>query len=574
MAIEKGITEIDDSEDEPMTSSPVAVLDEAARDKLSALASVPPQERQDALSEADGTHQALAQGIANAASDQAEALDVDRSDPAVDVHALHVDQTDLKLDETTTAQQEGATVEVGNNHQEEQAQSHSPQESLGADDMPTEDRVTLMQAPPMNAAQHDREVLAQHGGIDHRSSEKNANRVTNEAFLEPSNPTAADGRLADASVDPTADHQEQQSMSEALTEGDSVGQAFGEQAPTEMEPVGQSQDDEQNAADAPSESPSTVKHKLLASKSDLHEIPDQPQDVVMSHGSPPMQAHDDDRTSGLNMELDHPNEHAVCLKRTYFSRLSAHIPQDSIPEVTAATALKSAELEDEVAHHKEAPISDVAAQGAAAVTVGQEDPHSSEERSEAKGILNSLYDTNMDVEASPSVSQFEDHPTKSEERYAAADETLQTKESERQGPDAAPDPPPAESTLQLHPNLPAQHSPVNIRPAPPRTPQEITLAELKAQKAALLASLGALPAIQVLIEESASSDTDMDDGDGAPTDSDITAAANKIVKEHIKLLHEYNELKDVGQGLMGLIADQRGVRIVEVQEEFGIDAKD
>ena len=29
---------------------------------------------------------------------------------------------------------------------------------------------------------------------------------------------------------------------------------------------------------------------------------------------------------------------------------------------------------------------------------------------------------------------------------------------------------------------------------------------------------------------------------------------------------EYNELKDMGQGLMGLIADQRGARIVEVPE--------
>ncbi|KAF2637639.1 hypothetical protein P280DRAFT_406195 [Massarina eburnea CBS 473.64] len=59
-----------------------------------------------------------------------------------------------------------------------------------------------------------------------------------------------------------------------------------------------------------------------------------------------------------------------------------------------------------------------------------------------------------------------------------------------------------------------------------------------------------------------------------PTDSDITTAANKIVQKHIKLLHEYNEIKDIGQGLMGLIADSRGVRIVEVQDEFGVDAKD
>ncbi|KAH7386823.1 Swi5-domain-containing protein [Phaeosphaeria sp. MPI-PUGE-AT-0046c] len=110
-------------------------------------------------------------------------------------------------------------------------------------------------------------------------------------------------------------------------------------------------------------------------------------------------------------------------------------------------------------------------------------------------------------------------------------------------------------------------------PAIARTPQEITLAELKAQKAAMLAALAALPAIQVLMEENAASDVGCG-SDDEPTESDIMTAANKIVKDHIKLLHEYNELKDVGQGLMGLIADQRGVRIIEIQEEFGIEAND
>jgi hypothetical protein len=124
----------------------------------------------------------------------------------------------------------------------------------------------------------------------------------------------------------------------------------------------------------------------------------------------------------------------------------------------------------------------------------------------------------------------------------------------------------ASITSQPHP---AENGPITAK-----TPQEITLDELRAQKSAMLATLGALPAIRVLMEENASSDAVMSDGDDEPSEADIMAAANKIVKDHIKLLHEYNELKDVGQGLMGLIADQRGVRIVEVQEEFGIDAKD
>lgn len=46
--------------------------------------------------------------------------------------------------------------------------------------------------------------------------------------------------------------------------------------------------------------------------------------------------------------------------------------------------------------------------------------------------------------------------------------------------------------------------------------------------------------------------------------------AAAIVQRHIRLLHEYNEIKDIGQGLMGLIAEARGVRHVEVQRDFGI----
>ncbi|KAJ9642966.1 hypothetical protein H2199_004488 [Coniosporium tulheliwenetii] len=54
----------------------------------------------------------------------------------------------------------------------------------------------------------------------------------------------------------------------------------------------------------------------------------------------------------------------------------------------------------------------------------------------------------------------------------------------------------------------------------------------------------------------------------------VLAAAKAVIKRHITLLHDYNEIRDVGLGLMGLIADARGVRIKDVQEEFGIEAKD
>ncbi|KAI9746414.1 MAG: hypothetical protein M1818_000127 [Claussenomyces sp. TS43310] len=51
-------------------------------------------------------------------------------------------------------------------------------------------------------------------------------------------------------------------------------------------------------------------------------------------------------------------------------------------------------------------------------------------------------------------------------------------------------------------------------------------------------------------------------------------AAAETVARHIKLLHAYNEIRDVGQGLMGLIADGRNVRAVEVYREFSVGPKD
>lgn len=50
--------------------------------------------------------------------------------------------------------------------------------------------------------------------------------------------------------------------------------------------------------------------------------------------------------------------------------------------------------------------------------------------------------------------------------------------------------------------------------------------------------------------------------------------ANMTIKEHIALLHKYNEIKDIGQGLMGLLAEQRGVRVSEVMADFGMGEKD
>ncbi|MCJ1322990.1 hypothetical protein MMC15_008341 [Xylographa vitiligo] len=42
------------------------------------------------------------------------------------------------------------------------------------------------------------------------------------------------------------------------------------------------------------------------------------------------------------------------------------------------------------------------------------------------------------------------------------------------------------------------------------------------------------------------------------------------VKQHIALLHAYNEIRDVGQGLLGMVAENRGVRVRDVYGEFGV----
>lgn len=52
------------------------------------------------------------------------------------------------------------------------------------------------------------------------------------------------------------------------------------------------------------------------------------------------------------------------------------------------------------------------------------------------------------------------------------------------------------------------------------------------------------------------------------------ASANAVVTAHITALQRYNEIKDIGQGLMGMIAEARGVRVADVMEDFGVGETD
>ncbi|KFY86702.1 hypothetical protein V500_07456 [Pseudogymnoascus sp. VKM F-4518 (FW-2643)] len=75
-----------------------------------------------------------------------------------------------------------------------------------------------------------------------------------------------------------------------------------------------------------------------------------------------------------------------------------------------------------------------------------------------------------------------------------------------------------------------------------------------------------------LAAEVSSMEAKLEDARGKLKNPDAAAT----VKAHIKRLHAYNEIRDVGQGLIGLIAEQRGVRIGECYEsgEFGVGARD
>jgi hypothetical protein len=52
--------------------------------------------------------------------------------------------------------------------------------------------------------------------------------------------------------------------------------------------------------------------------------------------------------------------------------------------------------------------------------------------------------------------------------------------------------------------------------------------------------------------------------------------ARNAVQEHIKLLQRYNDLKDTGQQLIGIVAENRGVPVASLYrtEEFGVGPED
>lgn len=106
MAIAEGVTEIQDSEDEPLSSSPIK-LPEIHVDKLSAEESGAHQEPQDATQDCHGTHQAYAKHVGADFGDLTRSA-VDRN------HSLGVFEIESnnEIQSNVSTQQEGATIEL------------------------------------------------------------------------------------------------------------------------------------------------------------------------------------------------------------------------------------------------------------------------------------------------------------------------------------------------------------------------------------------------------------------------------------------------------------------------------
>ncbi|KAI6859181.1 hypothetical protein KC338_g7400 [Hortaea werneckii] len=103
------------------------------------------------------------------------------------------------------------------------------------------------------------------------------------------------------------------------------------------------------------------------------------------------------------------------------------------------------------------------------------------------------------------------------------------------------------------------------------------LAALESKQQRLLSTLADLQAqrSQLVSEAKLPSGLDMPcEWSDEQKNKQALATANGVIKDHIQLLHKYNEMKDIGLGLMGLIADKRGLRIGTMMEDFGMDEKD
>ncbi|KAF2128453.1 Swi5-domain-containing protein [Dothidotthia symphoricarpi CBS 119687] len=669
MAIGINVTEIPDSEDEPMTSSPVAVSD-AAVVNLCKAALAPAQELQDSTV----PQQASAEHVAKPVSRRTDGLCADQGNACVDVETTRIDQTDLQPH--PTPQQEGATENVSNNdaicqnevdvtipdHHLAAVEANSrragstpaPELHLQPHIIPAPDAErqdvggTMQSKAPV--AEETLEFRTYNGEVNEpmflRTEQEplqTAALCIDDTVVEVAQPKPIPNYVPEndsmsGQAEKIMDHVDHFSKFDHLPDTPSISAEEKDEGSLVLQDLAEPSI---NSSKVPEiESVSTDNDQAQAHGKDGVETRDRKSnsDAPVSSLLSPCRPIPTETTEGaakgsdsqvnsrmIGSALDLPAtgiEHSS-LQTVNGTALSTpeqqydgHMLQDSSKQSSLATLAAELYLSAVMEHEADAKqskkfgteLSDLHTYPDSTIdgTVQEHPFEIANDSNETKGGTK-VSDTKMDVNEHEIVAGTETQldkvenvshsiacdaipyplsakrPLEDEKKVTQADEqpagnkpttrnetpTTTQSSMETNIPSAS-----TESKQQTQLDQSQKHTEALPSSTPKRTPQETTLAELKAQKAALLSSLANFPAIQVLMEENDASDVDMSDGDGEPTDADVMAAANKIVKEHIKLLHEYNELKDVGQGLMGLIADQRGVRIVEIQDEFGVDAQD
>ncbi|TKA28944.1 hypothetical protein B0A50_03355 [Salinomyces thailandicus] len=140
-------------------------------------------------------------------------------------------------------------------------------------------------------------------------------------------------------------------------------------------------------------------------------------------------------------------------------------------------------------------------------------------------------------------------------------------------PDPTPNPQhptpqaPATAPTSTETTLPLSHPERQTPTLPPANPR---LTALLKKQSALKATLSTL---QAQLHDLATSNTSTASSSSASPEQqtqEALATAREVINEHIRRLHKYNEMRDVGLGVAGLVAEMRGVRVGGVLEELGV----
>ncbi|KAG9555748.1 hypothetical protein KCU71_g4794, partial [Aureobasidium melanogenum] len=130
----------------------------------------------------------------------------------------------------------------------------------------------------------------------------------------------------------------------------------------------------------------------------------------------------------------------------------------------------------------------------------------------------------------------------------------------------------AEDNLSSSPTAPLK---LNMSSRTLSSGRDTQIDALRARQAALEATLAELLSQRASLVNAFSPTSNAQESEDTETRAKLAVdAANTKIKSQIKQLQQYNDIKDIGTQLMGIIAEKRGCRIGEVQEEFGINPDD